>query len=197
MLMKNKFIQGYTLIETMIALSIFLTVVVVGIGALLNASSVSQKSQNTRSILDSISYSMEDMSRNIRTGYSYHCLIDPGNIASIGAPKSCYGSSGGGGYGIAFESGVGDTTTNDQWIYFVSNGKLYRSTTGNFDNAVQMTPDEVVISEDNYNFLVFGAEEGDGQQPFVIIRLVGKIMYKGEEIPFSLQTSVSQRKNDI
>ena len=47
---KKKLTGGYTIIETMIALSIFLIVIVIGIGSLLNAHLVS-KNHKTRVLL--------------------------------------------------------------------------------------------------------------------------------------------------
>ena len=195
---KNKFEGGYTLIETMIALTIFLIVVVIGVGALLNAYSVNRKSQDMRSIIDSLSFTMEDMSRNIRTGYNYHCLIKGDTVSDIGTPLSCMTN----GYGVAFEYSDGDTANDaDQWVYYISSGKLFRSTTGLAD-SVQMTPDNVVLQADDstYNFSVLGSDKdsnNDKQQPFIIIRLVGTITSNGNSTPFSLQTTVSQRLNDI
>ena len=194
---KKNNIGGYTIIETMIAISIFLIVIVIGIGSLLNASIVNKSSQNTRSVLDSLNFSMEDISRNIRTGYDYHCLVESEDTSDISTPESCMGISKGG-YGISFESSDGDSSDpNDQWSYYVSGGKLFKSISNDLLNdRVQMTPDGVTISSFGYNFLVIGAENTDKQQPLVIIRLTGKILNKDEIVPFSLQTTVSQRKID-
>ena len=62
---------------------------------------------------------------------------------------------------------------------------------------MQLTPDEVVINSIS-SFSVLGAEPppGDSQEPFVTIRLVGKITTQNVTTPFSLQTSVSQRLID-
>ncbi len=197
---KNKK-AGYTIIETMIAVSIFIIIIMIGMEALLNANLLHNKSQNMRSIMDNLSFVMEDMSRNLRTGYNYHCLIlgqDSLPTSTMSNPKSCLS----GGWGIAFESASGATDNNDdQWIYYINNGKIFKSTQGPSDlfNFIQLTPDEVVIDPVNSDFSVLGAEPppSNNQQPFVTIRLVGKINFKGVETPFSLQTSVSQRAIDI
>ena len=69
-------VWGFTLIETMIAVSIFTIIVTIGMSSVLNASLIHNKSQDMRSIIDSLSFTMEDMSRNLRTGYNYHCIDD-------------------------------------------------------------------------------------------------------------------------
>ena len=203
--MKNKIRQnnkstGFTIIETMISISIFLVVVMAGMGALLNANLLHNKSQNMRSIMDNLSFITEDMSKNLRTGYNYSCITN--NVYSdfyyfsdISIPKSC--SLGG---GIAFTSSSGLT-----FVYYISNdGKIYKYTEDMSvpypvpSLKVQLTPDEVKINSVS-SFSVLGAEPpstGDLQQPFVIIRLTGTITSQGVVTPFSIQTSVSQRLVD-
>ena len=202
----HKLNQGYTIIETMISISIFLVVVMTGMGVLLNANAVHRKSQTMRSILDNLSFIMEDMSRNLRTGYNYHCFVSGDTIPSsdnspiMDDPKSCAS-----GWGIAFEYAFGDPdpgVTNDQWVYYIDGtGKLFKSTQGPYilSNFVQLTPNEVVVNTTASSFSILGAEApvGNQQQPFVIIRLVGTVTINNIATPFSLQTAVSQRLIDV
>lgn len=197
--------RGYTIIETMIAISLFLVIIMSGLGALLNANVLHKKSQDMRSIIDSLNFVMEDMSKNIRTGSSYHCFnlndtIPTSPVAAIASPKSCRG---GDGWGIAFEYQYGSKLSfSDQWVYYIDNGKIFKNTGSPYieSNFVQMTPDEVVIDSAS-SFTVVGAEAppGDLQQPIVIIRLVGTITLSSKNVttPFALQTAVSQRAVDI
>ncbi|MFH1365867.1 MAG: hypothetical protein ABIG99_00515 [Patescibacteria group bacterium] len=179
-ILKNK--KGYTIIETMIAVSLFVVIVIIGMGALLNANLLHRKSQNMLSIIDNLNFIMEDMSRNLRTGYNYECMV----------PSNGYCS------GVIFESTKGDVSDpSDQWIYAIINGKAYRSTDGG-SSTIQLTPDEIVLDPASA-FVIVGAEPppGDSRQPFITIKLVGKITFKNVVTPFSLQTSVSQRQIDI
>src|SRR5512141_3290416 len=139
--------DGYTIIETMIAVSLFIIIVMSGMGALLNANLIHRKSRDMRSIIDSLSFVMEDMSRNIRTGYNYRCISANSDFASanIATPRSnptCWG--------IAFESQNGSTTTtSDQWLYYygsTSNGNtgIFKSVDGG-TTLVQLTSSEVAI----------------------------------------------------
>src|SRR3989344_3466899 len=68
--------RGYTIIETMIAISLFVIIVLAGTNALLNANLVHQKSQDGRDILDSAGFALNELSRNLRTAYTYHCFVD-------------------------------------------------------------------------------------------------------------------------
>ncbi|PIR68143.1 hypothetical protein COU49_02185 [Candidatus Nomurabacteria bacterium CG10_big_fil_rev_8_21_14_0_10_35_16] len=188
--------SGYTIIETMIAVSIFLVVIMYGMGSLLNANVLHRKSQDVRSILDNLNFVVEDISRNLRIGYNYQCfsgadILSPGTLS---VPKSCAS-----GWGLAFESPEGDPEDyNDQWVYYVSNdGKVFKSTNG-ANSFIQLTPDEVVIDAIS-GFAVLGAEppSTNTQQPLVLIKLVGSITTREVTTPFSLQTSISQRLLDI
>ncbi len=194
--------NGYTIIETMVAVSLFIVVVMAGMGALLNANLLHRKSQNMRSIMDNLSFVMEDMSRNLRTGYNYHCFVAGDTIPSstsavVSTPKSCAN-----GWALAFEYAYGVPANNDdQWVYYIDNtGKIFKSTQGPYivSNFFQLTPDEVVIDPAS-SFAVMGAEgvAVNSQQPFITIKLIGRITFKNVVTPFSLQTSVSQRLADI
>jgi hypothetical protein len=191
--LKNK---GYTIIELMISISVFMVVVIYGMTALLNANLVHKKSQDLRQAMDNLSFIMEDMSKNLRTGSTYHCDYTVGTFTN---PLSC--ASGG---SIAFESAYGSSTNNaDQWIYRIvtSDGGLTYNisrSTNSGTSWIQLNPPEVVISSAS-GFSVLGAEApsaSNQQQPFVTIRLAGTITYKGVITPFSLETSVSQRLID-
>ena len=208
----NKKNTGYTIIETMISVSLFVVIVIAGTGALLNANLLHNKSQNMRSIMDNLNFIMEDLSRDLRMGYNYRCYHDAGNITgdpNINSARSCAT-----GWGIAFESNypvIGDPIFNgDQWAYYIDSGKIYKSTNG-AASFIPLTPDEVVIESTSIvpPFSVLGAEPpirdpltgviigGNLQQPFVTIKLVGTITYKNVVTSFSLQTAVSQRSFDI
>ena len=199
---------GFTIIELMISIALFIIVVMTGIGALLNASFIHHRAQSMRGIMDNLNFVMEDMSRNLRTGYHYHCLATldalPILDGTVNTPLSCSD-----GQGIIFETSKGSTTDDtDQWAYYISpapNRKIYKSTQGASDitKFIQISPDEVDIDTGS-GFSVLGAEApdsnggGDNQQPLVLIRLSGKVIdQRGGNIPFSLETTVSQRLIDI
>jgi type II secretory pathway pseudopilin PulG len=185
--------QGYTIIETMISVSLFIIIVMMGMNSLLNANVLHKKSQNMRSIMDNLSFIMEDIGRNMRTGTSYHCVVGS-DFTGLTTPKSCV--SGG---AVAFKNSLDGST----WVYKIESQdggtsfNIYKSTNAGA-TWVQLNPPEVLINSIS-GFSVLGAEPppADLQQPFVTIRLVGKITTQNVVTPFSLQTSVSQRVIDI
>ncbi len=182
---------GFTIIEMMIAISLFLIVVTMGMGALLNANRLHKKSQDMRSIMDNLSFIMEDMSRNLRTGDKYSCITGINTRATT--PSDCIN-----GNGVSFKSSY----RAEQWVYFIGTFsstepvRIYKSTNGGqVGTFIALTTDEVRL-EDGTGFTVIGARAGDMQQPFVTIRLVGTITTQRVATPFALQTSVSQRLID-
>src|SRR3989338_2017416 len=186
--------KGYTLIETMISVSLFLVIVVSGLGALLNANALHLKSEDSRSIMDSLSFVLEDMSRNLRTGYNYQCFIAGASLSpgTLGAPRSCAS-----GWAVAFEFAEGNRSSlADQGVYYVSGGKVFKSTNG-ASSFIQLTQDEVVVNTASFSVLGAEAYPGNLQQPFIIIRLSGVMTSKNITTPFLLQTSVSERLVDI
>ncbi len=181
---------GYTIIETMIAISLFLVVVMFGMGSLLNSSLIHKKSQDMRSIMDSLSFVMEDISRNLRTGYDYHC-IDDGNLTAISLHNCTTGGS-----GISFKSSFGN-----QLVYAIfPDGSIQKSSDAGTDGTfITLTTPEIKIDSVSSSFSVFGAlkQPDDFEQPFVTIRLSGTITSENNVVtPFSLQTSVSERLID-
>lgn len=183
--------MGYTIIETMIAISIFLVVVMIGMGALLNANLVHKKTEDMRSIMDNLSFILEDMSRNLRTGYKYHCNMDASGPASEEQQNCESGKS------LFFEISTGGDGVGDQWGYKIDPLKniISKSVNGGTE-WVQLNADEIEIEGSSSSFTVLGAD--DEEQPFVTIRLVGNIVIPNKDVvtPFSLQTSVSQRTPD-
>ncbi len=188
---KLKINSGYTIIETMVAVSIFLVVVSISMNSLLNANLLLNKSKDMRSVMDNLSFIMEDMSRNLRTGYDYRCQAETTYLVT---PLSCI--SGG---TVSFTEAI----SNTRWVYKISstdlvNYNIFKSVDGGA-TFVKLNDDFIKIKPQS-GFSVSGAESiasGDNKQPFITIKLIGEIHYKNIITPFSLQTSVSQTKIDI
>jgi hypothetical protein len=145
---------------------------------------------------------MEDISKNIRTGYTYKCISGVFNISQVNnTPQSCIN----GGGTIVFENASGDPTKiTDQWVYKIesTNGGVSFDILKSVNGAasfIKLNPDEIKLSNVS-GFTVTGAEllplSGNRQQSLATIRLVGKITTKGKDTSFALQTTVSQRNQE-
>lgn len=211
--------KGFTLLETLVSVSVFTIVITIGLSSLLNANLLDRKSKDLRSIIDNLSFIMEDISRNIRVGTHYNCYDSynpwdnnafiPGvGVSGIETPRSCLGAVGGGVEAIAFEPSdgiAGDPL--DQWVYKLENGNIYKSEDGgNPTGFLELNKPGEVIINDFSTFAVAGAEDpppigicntsSDCQQPLIMIKISGYINYKGTQTPFALQNTISQRFGD-
>jgi len=72
---KNKKViqSGFTLIEVLVSLSLFTVVVTMAVGTLLVLIDANGKQQSAQSVMTNISFALDSMTREIRTGHHYQC----------------------------------------------------------------------------------------------------------------------------
>jgi prepilin-type N-terminal cleavage/methylation domain-containing protein len=64
---------GFTLIEMIVSLGIFAIVVTTAVGAMLMLISNNQRLQAEQSVMTNLSFALDTMTREIRTGFNYYC----------------------------------------------------------------------------------------------------------------------------
>ncbi len=197
---KNTCTAGFTIIETMIATSIFVVVMLVGVQVLLSANQSHKTTENLRAVMDNMSFVMEDMARNIRLGSNFQCPAGIGASTSCPLPGTLIALD-----GTQARLSLEFTSVNGNQIAYalvsknpldLTQGEIQKSATGASSDYQSITPPEVVIDLGKSGFTVTGAEVGDQKQPYIIIRLVGSVTYQNIETPFDLQTSISPRAID-
>lgn len=188
--------RGFTLIEMMVAVSIFAIVMLVGVGSLLSLVQTNRRAEAINSVMNNLNSAVESMSRAIRVGTAYYCSnsATPPSPAVLASPLDCSST---GGVLLAFESASGDrTNVNDQVVYRLNGKQLERSLASGANGTwVALTAPEVSI--DSFNFYVIGSPTGDGIQPRVLMRIQGSAMVPGGTTTFTVQASVVQRLIDI
>ena len=173
--------RGFTLIETMVAISIFTIIITMGTAAVLNTNAVYRKATATRALLDNLSFVMEDMTRNLRLGSDYKCGTTGGNCPS-GDVIINFNDVNGNPSGYLIGPDINDSTTNIISKYDPA-----------ISNFAPISSPEFKIDTSKSGFTVSGVGDPNAQ-PMVTIRLSGHIEIKGETTEFNLQTSVSQRE---
>lgn len=175
---------GFTLIEMMVAVSIFAIVMVVAAGALLTMIDANRKAQALKTVMDNLNLAIENMSRNVRVGTDYRC----GSLSAT--PPDCPN----GGSSVYFETANGnrgDSLDDMAYRYNSPLKQLERSTDGG-GTWTAITAPEVVIED--LDFYLTGAAGVGSTQPRLLITLRG---YAGAServrTSFTLQTVVSQR----
>ena len=182
---KNKE-KGFTLIELMVATSIFSMVMLASLGALFTLLGASKNSRATHTAMDNVNFALESMTRSIRMGSKYYCTeagySPPTNLVN---GKNCSG----GGTAISFlPQGADPKPVSYKLIY--NNNNVYTIERCKEESCVQVVSDAVNVKE--LGFYVAGAEN-EAEQPRVFIKLEGEVKVKEETIPFFIQTFISQR----
>ncbi|HXK35129.1 MAG TPA: prepilin-type N-terminal cleavage/methylation domain-containing protein [Candidatus Paceibacterota bacterium] len=190
--------KGFTLIEVMIATTLFSIIMVIGTGAVLNSNTIFRKTENLRTIIDNLHFVMEDMSRSIRTGHGYDCGASIGVSEGSLTPTDCSSSINTISF-LASES-TADPADDDFVVYYIDqvNQRIEKKTKemSPSDPYFVMTVPEIKINFSKSGFVVSGAAQG--VQPRVLIRLAGEIVDPRQNVvtPFNIQTTVSQRATD-
>ena len=76
--------KGFTLIELMIATALFVIVATIALSAILSANVNYKKTEDMRTITDNLSFTMDDISRNVKLGYNYSCNPSDNNYQRAG-----------------------------------------------------------------------------------------------------------------
>ena len=198
--------HGFTLIEIMVSVTIFSVVMTMSLGALLAMAESNRRVETMKSVINTLNFALDSMSRSIRTGTNYRCGSAGATPLSCASTPSTF---------LTYLSvqGTGGPGTPVQVSYCRGNGTSC-SASGTailraLDNGTfaPITSKEVVI--ETLDFYVVGAEGApDTIQPKVTILLTGYVMVSGggtsiaacgvtaQCSKFELQTSVTQRIYD-
>ena len=169
--------RGFSLIEMMVAVTLFSMVMLIGVGALLSLIDANKKAQALNSVMNNLNFAVESMSRNLRVGTNYNCGGGP-DCTSGGTSVSFISSKG--------ENIVYQYNSSEKRIEISKDGGAY----------VTITAPEVTI--DDFAFLVKGASSSDNLQPRIVIKIRGTAGVKEKiKTSFNLQTTVSQRVIDL
>ena len=214
--------SGFTLIEMIVSLGVFSVVITIAVGALLVLIATNQQLQAEQSVMTNLSFALDSMTREIRTGTNYYC-VDAVNYSQFG-PSGVFDNvdiDAGLGQdtndcfegnvddrnlqGVAFiEGGDSISGSNERILFFYdgstadTGGKLYRRV-GNEDP-------QSIVSEGLYithaEFFVTGsAPQSDGggndDQPAVTVYIEAAASDAADEKPYYIQTTITQRTLDI
>lgn len=163
---KNK--NGYTLIEMMIAVTLFSVVLTITLGSVMTIIDVNRKSQSLTVVMNDLNFALETMTRTIKTGE----ILSP-DVAT--------------GY-IFVRNQDGDTI---RYQFNSENSSIDRYVNGG--EAVPLTSSQIEIDVENSGFEVF--QGNDNRQPRILMKVAGEVRTSPKiSSAFSLQTSISQRR---
>ena len=180
----SSFKKGFTLLEMVVSVGLFSIIVTTAISIMLQVSNAQLKASGVQTILDNIRFSLELITKEIRTGNSY------------AANSTCAA-------GIKFK-----TSLNEDRVYYldIPTKIVMRATAAitpadcdGLSGVVQpFTSEDVEISR--LDFQIKGQNLGpDDGQPWVIVNLAGKSKGPKYQLDSSvnLQTAIVQRIRDL
>lgn len=184
---------GYTLVELIVSMALFGVVILMASSAFLGVMSSNRKALAMRTALDNLNFAIESMTRDMKTGFTYHC----GAGGGIGTPQDCTSTPSS--Y-IAFEGQSGNPNSDaDQIVYRLQDGRIERSSNagGNFF-PITAPPPELTITR--LAFRVYGSDglsdTNDARQARIVIVVTGSASSGNTATTINMQTSISQRLPD-
>lgn len=214
---RSKKQSGFTLIEMIVSLALFSVVVTIAVGALLVLIASNQRLQNEQSIMTNLSFALDSMTREIRTGTNYYCvsrnnpnggppdrrifrdgaLLDSDVVGTCATGKT---SASHRYQGISFvESGqsiTGAANTKIVYFYDADEQSIFRRLSG--DAAQSIVSSGIVITD--MEFYVTSSQvlaDGDIRQPIVTIYVEAQEEGDITGKVYKLQTTVTQRTLDL
>lgn len=191
--MKKNGVRGFTLIEMIVSMSIFIVIMLMIVGALISLDNAARKARAVRLVTDNLSAAVDSMSRNIRMGSTFHCGCEV-TAAAYATPKDCSFTDnlGNGGQAcFAFDGQNGDSANPaDQIVYQLSSNRIQRSVNGG-TTFLDLTAPELSVTD--LRFFVYGSTVNQ-DQPMVtmLLRGVAGVTAK-EKTSFNIQTTISGR----
>ncbi|MCF7815738.1 MAG: type II secretion system GspH family protein [Candidatus Pacebacteria bacterium] len=199
---RKKIVQGFSLIELMVSLSVFSMVMLISTGTLLIMIDINAKAQALYSSTTNISYALDNLTREIRTGYNYNCFhsndLDVQTLPVKGSTADCPSS----------DNAIAFTRESDgARVGFRKNdisGSLEKriDKIGNSGSWIPITSDKAVtvdvfdITVDNS--VPYYPATSNTNQPVVDIVVKGS-MNNGldQNTTFNIQSHIVQRRLDL
>lgn len=180
--------RGFTIVEMLVSILVFFSVVVLAMTSLLSVMDASRKARAFNSVMGNISVVYDRMAREVRLGSNYYCGSSASGTQDCpvgGTPGSTFSFTNKDGVRVSY---VGPTPPADT---------TFTRTVFGGSSEILNSPDVEVETFDVY---VSGSASGgaDSEQPTVVFVLTGKALSDkvGIEAPFRIQTTVTQRVFD-
>jgi len=193
---KNKYNKGFSLVEMLVAIGIFMSIMTIAISSLISIMGSTKKAQAIKSTIDSVTFAIENISRDMRVGTDYDCSpsVPSSRDCTTGGREIQYVNSNG--QSITYQFSTSTTSTGAPLSKLVKVAGSPCST----NCSVDLISEDADVYIDNMTFYVIGSDNESNSdmtqktQPRVIITVSGSVSVKGSaNTSFNLQTNISQR----
>lgn len=194
--------RGFSLVELMVALTIFSVVVTMSIGTLTVMIRANAKAQAESLAMTNLSFAIDSITRSIRTGRDFYCVneLTGSQLPGAGTTQDCAK-----GYTVVFTPGF---NPNTRLAYRLNNGSIEQredvrvgavTTPGQWVSITSATP-PTKVTVDQFVLTVDGAEDtgvNDDVQPEVSLLVSGTVESgPGVTESFRVQSTIVQRVLD-
>lgn len=189
--------KGFSLIELLVSMALFIVVITMGVGALMVLINANAKAQNMQDAVSNIQFALDSMAREIRTGYAYYCSSGTETVGDVTAVQDCNRGS----YLSIIEGGESLTSgANNRRIAYRYNSSA-QSVERKIGSGswVRLTDPNVTVTDMHFNVgNSINKQNGNTLQPNATIFLSGTVTGIGQtSANFTLQTTVTQRVLDL
>ena len=184
---KSNTSRAFTLIELMVATSIFMIIMLVAMGSLVVTTNSAKKSNALNSTMDNLGFAMESMTRSIRMGTNYYCsssFILGGESGTLDCPD--------GATAISFMPAGEDFDSTHRVAYRLSGTTIQRCDNEDGE-CINIIAPNIIIDPETFRFFVRGSEADNDTQASVYVTIKGTITIRDEPLSFAIQTMISQR----
>lgn len=186
--------RGFTLIELMVAISIFIIVALVTTGAIFTVNRLNQRAQAVKLVMDNLHFALDSLVFKMKQGYAFHCLTTtPAGGVEQSTANGCFAN---GGEAITFKTPKqsnaepGQTAVSYTYGLVDDNGKKRIGVAESNGNFTFITMPELNIETLRFKVLV---DPAVNPRPLATIVVAGRVQVGRESVPFALQTSVTER----
>jgi prepilin-type N-terminal cleavage/methylation domain-containing protein len=196
LLTSTTFKRGFSLIEVLVSLSIFTIVVTISVGSLLVLIDANARARNTQEVMTNLTFTLDSMTRDIRTGSDYYCSTSSALPALDIDRQDCSSGSANGRILIFNEGGQSLTSgVAGSRISYQLNANAIERRLGP-GSWVSVTSPNTVITL--LRFEVRGSTvTGNLFPPYVVIHVAGYAKDDENRSLFNIQTTVTQQLLDI
>lgn len=173
----QKSIAGFTLIEVLVSMTLFITAMSMGVMSVVGMNNASKRIKSKDQAVQSAYYVIDSLSRSIRMGCKYACTqYDSANCIGISYLDQ-------------------DRKEVEVW-YDSASGVLKRKYPQTANSEVNLH-DPYALKFNSFRFVVGGEIPDDVTQPYISMRMLARYDYKGTQHTIPLQTMLTQRRLDL
>jgi type II secretory pathway pseudopilin PulG len=205
-------LKGFSLIETLVSVSLFTFVCLLAISTLISTYKINTRLKATRNVYDNLNLVLEDLLRESKQGSNYYCLFaadvsggQAGVAINYSSVRDCaYGANG---IGLVIQPQGYDLTKRVAYFYNSVTKQIVKETFNinastflmdtNTISMQNMTTDNIII--ENFNFTIAGTSKyatGNLKQPMIKLIVGGKTK-TNPVVSFTVESAASQRTLDF